>query len=160
MARFQFRLEALLRFRENQRDLVRQQLAQLLSQDENFVAQRDSLLQERVETVQQLAELQRRPQIDVSSAAARRFHAGQLLHQARQVERERQALGEQIVKCRQALVLADQGVKVLEQLQDRQRTEFEAILEQKENRQREEVWQAGRLTQMMLNRQNDSDQSA
>jgi flagellar biosynthesis chaperone FliJ len=57
----------------------------------------------------------------------------------------RREVAEQVSLCRKALVKADQGVKVLEQLRERQLREFERAEEHREAREREEIWQAGRM---------------
>jgi hypothetical protein len=146
MAQFHFRLAALQRYREHLRDVCRQQLAELLARDAALEQQRDELLRQRSTNLHEMHELQQQPRLDVDPAAARRYHAGQLAAEANRVEWQRLQLGGLLTACRQRLVLADQGVKVLEQLSDKQRLEFETQQEHRESRQREEVWQAGQLT--------------
>jgi flagellar biosynthesis chaperone FliJ len=145
MPQFRFRLAALQRYREHLRDVCRQQLAALLAQDAALVEQRDESLRQRTEMLRELRDLQQRPALNVDQAAARRYHAGQLAADARTTEWRRQQLAGLIAACRRRLVLADQGVKVLEQLSEKQRTQFEAEQEKQEARQREELWQAGQL---------------
>jgi flagellar export protein FliJ len=50
--------------------------------------------------------------------------------------------------CRQALVKADQGVKVLEKLSERQLVEYLQAEDRKEARTLEEAWSAGRFREM------------
>lgn len=145
MPAFRFRLQSLLQYRESRRDLCRQFLAQLLEQDAELVRRRDAFLAERAAVLEQMADLQSQSPISVDQVASRRYRAGQLAMDARRVELEREQLGQQIALCRQALVKADQGVKVLEQLAEKQQEEFLAHLERQEARAREEAWQAGRL---------------
>jgi hypothetical protein len=145
MAQFRFRLAALQRYREHLRDVCRQQLAELLAKDAALVQQRDAYLEQRTGTLREMRDLQQRTQLDVDQQAARRYHAGQLVVDARLIEWQRQQLAELIAASRQKLVLADQSVKVLEQLSDKQRQEFDYRQEHVEARLSEEAWQAGKL---------------
>jgi len=147
MPQFQFRLAALQRYREYLRDVVRQQLAELVARDAALAAQRDDVLTRRASTLHEMHELQQQSPLDVDQAAARRYHAGQLAVEARGLEWQRQQLAGLVSACRQRLVLADQGVKVLEKLADRQRQEFDRALERQDTRQRDEAWQAVQLVQ-------------
>ncbi len=152
MSRFVFRLQSLLKYRESLRDQVRAQLARLLAADAQLVAQRDGHLEARTATLEEMIVLQAAPQCDVNQLAARRYHAGYLLNEARRVEQQRSELAVYVTACRKKLVAADQDVKVLEQLADRQRVEHEQIEEQRESRSREEAWQAGQLTRGLQER--------
>uniref|UniRef100_A0A7C4LK87 Flagellar FliJ protein n=1 Tax=Schlesneria paludicola TaxID=360056 RepID=A0A7C4LK87_9PLAN len=143
-----FRLAALQRYREHLRDVLRQQLADLLSRDAALTRQRDDCLERRAEMLRQMRDLQQRPTLEIDAAALRRYHASQLTAEARRLEVERQQLAGLIAACRQRLILADQGVKVLEKLADRQREEIERSREHKEAREREEAWQAGQFASL------------
>jgi flagellar export protein FliJ len=145
MPQYHFRLAALQRYREHLRDVCRQELAALLAQDAALAQQRDEFLRRRTELLAEMRDLQQQASLNVDHAASRRYHAGQLAADARLAEWRRQQLAALVAACRQRLVLADQGVKVLERLSDKQRTEFEAEQEKQESRQREEIWQAGQL---------------
>jgi flagellar biosynthesis chaperone FliJ len=152
MSRFVFRLQSLLKYRESLRDQVRAKLARLLAADAQLVARRDSHLEARTTTLEEMIALQAAPLCDVNQLAARRYHAGYLLNEARLVEQQRVELAVYVTACRKELVVADQEVKVLEQLADRQRLEHEQIAEQRESRSREEAWQAGKLTRALQER--------
>lgn len=152
MSRFVFRLQSLLKYRESLRDQVRARLARLLAADAQLVAQREEYLAARTTTLEEMAALQTAPVCDVQQVSARRYHAGYLLNEARRVEQQRVELAVHVAACRQELVTADQEVKVLEQLADRQRVEHEQIEEARTARAREEAWQAGQLTRALLER--------
>lgn len=142
MTGFTFRLAAVLRYREQQRDALRQELTALLIREAELIRQRNQRLEQRAELLRQMSTLQQQPRWEIDPTAARRYHATHLLGEVRQLEWQRQQLTEQIMNCRQRLVLADQKVKVLEKLAQRQREEFEKQRELTETREREEAWQA------------------
>jgi flagellar export protein FliJ len=146
MARFQFRLASLQRYREGLRDQCRQVLAQWLGRDAALAAEQQRLAAEREELLEEMrAAQQSAGLVDVEGLIARRYRAGQLSAEMQQLVLQRRQIAEQIALCRQALVRADQGVKVLEQLCDRQYAEFRASEEKREGCEREEIWQAGWL---------------
>lgn len=144
MARFQFRLKSLLNYRESLRDQCRQVLAQWLARDANLAAQETELILEREQQLSEIrAEQNQNAPLNVDRLSNRRYRAGQLTVDMQAIARQRQELAQQIALCRQALVKADQGVKVLEQLSEKQWTEYRAEVEKREARDREEIWQAG-----------------
>jgi len=145
MTQFQFKLAVLQRYREHLRDVIRQELAELLARDAELARERDDALERRFETIHQMQQLQQQAALNVDQTAARRYHAGQLTAEAFDADMRRQQLVPPIAACRDRLIRADQSVKVLEQLADKQRREFESRLERTEERQREEAWQAGQL---------------
>ncbi len=119
MARFRFRLATVLRLREATRDERRGQLA------EAYLA--ESKLRDRREVVEQeLADLKSMSGQAASGAvdvdrllAASRFEA--ILRAEIQVIRQHEGnLATEIEKRRQALVVADRDVRVLEKLQETQ----------------------------------------
>lgn len=146
MARFQFRLAALQKYRESLRDQCRQILAQWLQREAAVIAEEQRLTEERA---QQLAEMREAQQagkpLQVDHVAARRFRAGQITSELAAVAEQRQELAKQLDLCRQALIKADQGVKVLDRLSEKQLAEFLETEEKQAAREREEIWQAGRF---------------
>lgn len=145
MPKFRFRLESLQQFRENRRDLCRQALAQALAREAELAEQQAEAEREREATLAELRALNESDRLSIDRAAARRYHAGQLAYRIRQLELQRQQAAEVVAQCRQVLVQADQGVKVLEKLSEKQQAEFEAELERHAAREREDNWQAARL---------------
>ncbi|HET6423832.1 MAG TPA: hypothetical protein VFG20_09130 [Planctomycetaceae bacterium] len=158
MPRFQFRLQSLLTYRESRRDLVRQYLAQMLAKDHELETERQAILDQRTALLIEMQALQQAQQLNVDHAASRRFHAGQLSLEAELIAQQRQRLGEQIAQCRQALTKADQNVKVLEQLSEKQLAEFLVQDEQRQAKQREDAWQAGKLAQAAWKRPGSFDE--
>ncbi len=145
MPQFHFRLRSLLNYRESRRDQVRQELARLLTKDQELSVQRQGFLDERTTTLNEMRALQQTPTLNVDRASARRYHAGQLTVEAERVAQVRQILGQRIAQVRQQLIQADQSVKVLEQLRDHQHAEFTAQDELRQEKEREDAWQAGKL---------------
>lgn len=158
MPRFQFRLQSLLTYRESRRDLVRQYLAQMLAKDHELETERQTILDQRTALLTEMYALQQAQQLNVDHAASRRFHAGQLSVDAELIAQQRKRLGEQIAQCRQALTKADQNVKVLEQLSEKQLAEFLIKDEQRQAKQREDAWQAGKLAQAAWQRPGRFDE--
>jgi flagellar protein FliJ len=145
MSRYQFRLAALLRYRESLRDQCRQVLATWLARDAALADEQDRVEQERQQQLEEMRIAQRTgEELLVDRLAARRYRLGQLAVTQQSLTSQRQQVGRQMESCRQALVRADQGVKALERLSDTQRFEFLQREELLEAREREEIWQAGR----------------
>lgn len=140
-----FRLQSLLNYREHQRDICRERLADVLAQDADLLRRKEAALAARGVLLDEIQALQQLSRIDVDQIAKRRFHAGQLTADAVRWQLAREELAGQIAQCRQELLKADQEVKVLEQLAEKQRQAAAAEREQRESREREEIWQAGQL---------------
>lgn len=146
MADFHFRLQALLRYRERLRDLCRQRLAQLLTEDQGWIDRDTQSRAEQSETVAEIQQLQQEHPLPLDQVSSRQTHVQRLKIQQRAIAAERERVAIQIAFCQQALVRADQGVKVLENLAETQREEFLAEEERRSAREREELWQAGQLS--------------
>jgi flagellar protein FliJ len=143
MARYQFRLASLLKYRESLRDQCRQVLAQWLRRDADLTTEQQRLEDERELQLSEMRAEQTDGTLQVDRLASRRYRAGQISGELAGLAQQRDELARQISLCRQALVKADQGVKVLEQLSDKQLAEFLAADEKRQARDREEIWQAG-----------------
>lgn len=144
MRKFVFRFQALLRYREHQRDLCRQLLAGVLADESNLISQGNRLETTRQQQFDELRQLGQPGEVDVDKSASRRYYAGQLLGDMRQLQRQRDVVSQQLQLCRQALVKADQQVKVLEKLEERQRAEFRYFQERQAAKQLEDEWLAVR----------------
>lgn len=145
MAAFQFRLKSLQSYREHKRNACRTLLAQCLAYEEDLQRQHEHLTNQRTAALAEFQELQSQQRLDITQAAARRFYASRLAGELRQLEVQRQKAAAQVQLCRQALIEADQSVKVLEQLSEKQAAEFHFVADQRESREREAIWQAGAL---------------
>ncbi|VAX39813.1 hypothetical protein MNBD_PLANCTO02-2797 [hydrothermal vent metagenome] len=142
MALFKFRLQSLLNYRQNRRDQCRMLLAAVLAEDQKMIDQKAEFQQNRLETLEEIKRGGNQGAVDVDGISARRFHSTQLTIYMMGIDQQRTFIARQIELCRQALIQADQDVKVLEQLKEKQQTEFQALQNKKEDRQREESWSA------------------
>jgi flagellar protein FliJ len=142
---FRFRLDALLRYRRHRRELVQRLFAQIQADDDALVARRLDLERQRERQLAEVRDLSQAGVVDVDRASARRFYAVQLSGDIRVVEHNRRILAEQLRLCRQALTKADQEVKVLEKLEEKQRVEHAHADEQRSARELEDAWMAARV---------------
>lgn len=143
MPQFHFKFAALLKYRQNRRDQIQVALAQLTRQAADLQAQLDRLRTARAEQLQQIRGHCVQGTVDVDAAASRRFFATQLEYRSRATEVERQQILERIAACRQTLVRADQDVKVLERLEEKQRVLYVADALRRSGHELEDVWAAG-----------------
>ena len=142
MKKFAFKLEPLLKLRTNQRDQCQQLLADVLRRDEALVHQRSQTENDRRVQIDELRSLGGGGGVNIGASASRRVYAGHLSGNIGHIEAERNSLSRQIDLCRQALIRADQAVKSLEKLAERQRTEFVFTQQSVESRELEQTWQA------------------
>jgi flagellar export protein FliJ len=141
--KFKFKLESLLKLRKNQRDQRRQALAEVLRRDDELVADRRQTEAERAVQIRELRELASEgADLDVDASTTRRYYAVQLSGRLGDIDGQRTTLAGRIDECRQALVRADQAVKSLEKLAEKQAAEFVGRHERLEARLVEEAWQA------------------
>ena len=142
---FQFKFQALLNYREYRRNLCRFYLAEVLANDRELVSQRRSLERNRSNQLDELRDLSRGGDVDIDRSASRRYFAGQLTGEMQLVDRNRSLIAQQLDLCRQALSKADQDVKVLEKLEEKQREEFQYNEERREAHELEEIWISGHI---------------
>lgn len=140
MPRFVFRFEALLRYRRHRRDLCRTLLGRLLGEDRRLEDERSNLEAARRGQLTELRDLIAENSVDVDRASSRRYYAGQLGIDTELLRRQREELGERIELCRRTLIEADRDVKVLEKLEEKQRSEFDAEQQRRNQRATEDVW--------------------
>jgi len=145
LKKFKFKFQSLLNFRRHRRDLCRLYLAQVLAKDRKLIGQRHSLKRERLEQLHELREIGRAGNMDIDRSASRRYFAGQLTGEMHLVDRNRELVAQQLKLCQQALSKADQDVKVLEKLEEKQRAEFLYHRERRDGHELDEIWMAGHL---------------
>jgi flagellar export protein FliJ len=144
--KFAFKLDPLLKLRRNHRDLCRQLLADVLRHDDDLVSRRSEATARRVLQIDELRRLTSAAAgVDIDASVARRAYAGHLSGDIGRIDNERAEIARQIDLCRQALVRADQAVKSLEKLAEKERAEFIYLNERREEREREETWRAIRV---------------
>ncbi|QDT46074.1 flagellar biosynthesis chaperone [Symmachiella dynata] len=142
MPKFQFKLETLLNMRLGRRDQCRQALATILSHDAELAAQMQRVVQQRLGQLQELRDLNSSRSMNIDATAARRYYAGQLTSEIAGIEHQQSLVAEQLEICRQTLVKADQDVKALENLKEKQQAEFMQLQEQRAQRELEDSWSA------------------
>lgn len=142
MARsFRFRLETLKKLREQVRDERRQRYEEALAADEKLVERLNELAQE-AHGLRDTANSARTGGLDVEKLLETERYLTLLQAEARTVVGHRQTLAQEINTRREALLAADRGVRVLENLKDKQQERFQQELRQEEQKFLDEV--AGR----------------
>ena len=157
MNKFLFKLNPVLKLRKNERDIRQQLLADVLGRDGQLVARRQQLEAERDTQIDELRSLSSGgSEVDVDASAARRRYAVQLTARMADIDVQRAGLATKIDECRQAHLRADQAVKALEKLAERQEAEFIFQQERLEFRALEETWQATHAREHDPNRNSGS----
>ncbi len=145
MKKYAFKLDPLLKLRTNQRKACQQMLADVLRRDDELARQRRESETERRTQIDELRDLgSAGADVNVDASVLRRSYAGHLAGHIGTIEAQRGALARQIELCREALIRADQAVKSLEKLAERQRAEFVFAQQSIEARELEQTWQAVR----------------
>lgn len=138
MKAFAYKFEPVLKLRRNQRDLCRQLLADALRRDDELLLARGRVVADRHVQLDEIREKGRGGDVDIDGSASRRFYAGQLIGDIGRIERQRALAAQQIALCRQHLLKADQAVKVLEKLEEKQRSDFQFEQERRAARELDE----------------------
>jgi flagellar export protein FliJ len=147
VAHFRFRFDALQRYREYRRDLVRLLFAQVLQEREQLLSERRAKHAQHLRQFEEIRSATAKGNVDVDAAAARRYHAGQITMEVVQLERQIVLVEEQLEACRSALVAAEKDVDVLERLAEKQRRTFEYEQGRREQLALEDAWQAARFAE-------------
>lgn len=140
MKQFKFRFASLLTLRENERDLRRQFLAEAMRQVEKLELRRRALEGTRQLQLDEMRQLGAPGEVQVDGATARRAYAGQVTAWILEIDQDLQTARHNLEVRRQELVLADQQVRVLENLRDKQLAEYQSEAERRDARQLEEAW--------------------
>ncbi len=146
--KFFFQFESLLQVLQNRRNLRRHLLAQVLINDRALIEQRQEIERNRAGQLDELRGFGKTGEVAVDRSASRRDFAGQLLGDIGLVECRRELVQQQLQLCRTALVKADQDVKVLEKLAEKQRSEHLYRQERCAARELEDVWSSMQLTEV------------
>ena len=97
---------------------------------------------ERNVLLQQIRELCQHGHVSINQAANRRYYAGQLHANMQAISQQQAELAAQLEQYCQTLVKADQDVKALEQLAEKQQADFQYEQLKKEAQELEETWLA------------------
>ncbi|MGA2253108.1 MAG: flagellar export protein FliJ [Thermoguttaceae bacterium] len=139
MARFIFRLTALLRLRESRRDECRAALAEAYRIDEVLKGQFDSLGRE-LDALREYCRRKASPgAVDIDRLVEAQRYELVARAQQRQIAQQRETVAVEIERRRQALVEADREVRVLEKLRERQIEQYRREEELRESTRLDEV---------------------
>jgi flagellar FliJ protein len=146
MARFEFRLQTLRRLREIHRDEQRGRLATAFEAERILQSQRDALAAEAAEHLQSQRRAMREGLLDVNRMLTTQRYQLALEAQAKVLAEQAARLAEEVDRRRAALVEADREVKVLDQLEERQRAQHRVAALRAETKLLDEVasnrWEA------------------
>ena len=146
MARFQFRLQTLRRLREIHRDEQRGRLATAFEAERILQQQRDALAQEAAEHLESQRRAMSEGRLDVNwMLTTQRYQLG-LEAETKVLAEQAIRLAEEVERRRQTLVEADREVRVLDKLEERQRLLHRERANQTETKWLDEVasvrWEA------------------
>lgn len=139
MAEFHFRLAAVLRIREQERDEKRQELIQAVTARDILEQHRQGLEEERRILGKKLRRSLAQGKIDADQMLAWRRYEMLLNVQREQVQKQIEAVEQEIEKRQAVLREANRAVKALELLRDRQMQEFNRAERRKEMKRLDET---------------------
>lgn len=142
MAAFQFTLLAVLRYREHILEHRQGLLAAVQTQIDQVIGERRGVEELRERQIAELREFVAAGAVEIDRAASRRYHAAVLTGDMFRLDRHRELLEQQREVIRRAVVKADQDVQALEKLRDQQKSAWTAKTLAREDREREDQWQA------------------
>ena len=120
MAKFEFRLATLMRLRENHRDELRGKLAEAYQAEQLLAEKKQSIHEEEDKLHQLRRDLLQEANTDVNRLLDMQRYAATLKAQLATIQEQAKMLSAEVEKRRLAVVQADQQVKVLEKLRDKQ----------------------------------------
>lgn len=139
MARFQFRLESLLKLREAERQQRRLEMAEAFHA-ESILRQQASQLRQDIQEVEKQSRVISSPgRVQVDRVLEAHRYKLLLKSQVMTLAQKQAQLQVEIEKRQTALVIADRDVRVLEKLRDRKRAEHDAAELKRELKQLDEV---------------------
>jgi flagellar FliJ protein len=146
MARFRFRLQTLRRLREIHRDEQRGRLATAFEAERILQQQRDALNQEAAEHLQSQRRAMQGGPMDVNWMLTTQRYQLALEAQSKVLAEQAVRLAEEVERRRQTLVEADREVRVLDKLEERQRQHHRAAATRAETKLLDEMasvrWEA------------------
>ena len=125
MSNFRFRLAAVLKVREAERQQRRVELAQAYEADRVLQQQLDSLASDLALAKQQSRRLAAPGQVDVDKLLEMQRYNLHVLAQTKAVRSQQSNVREEIERRRRLLVEADRQVRTLENLRDKQYAAFQ-----------------------------------
>ena len=131
----QQQLETVLRVRRHQRDQVRMALARLLSEARVVEERRQRSETDRAETLAALRSSSTSGRLDVDRISALRYHAARLSIEIARDAAESATRHEHVRAAQAMLAKADQSVKAVEKLIERNEAEHRRIIERHVDRE-------------------------
>lgn len=141
MARFRFRLAALMKVRQAERRRRREELALAQHAEAMLTEHMEQLDREQAALRQRCRQTTAPGTVDVEDLLAAHRYALVLKSRSKQLALKRQELQQEIARRRQALVEADREVKVLENLRQRQWDQYQLEQQRLESKQLDEIAQ-------------------
>lgn len=139
MAEFRFRLDAVLRVRQNTRDQCRLRLAEVLCADETL-RERLSRLGAEYERLQaDRRQALGHGELNIERLVDAERYAAVLKTEENALRQERETLAGEIQRRRETLLEADRNAKALEKLRERQRQRYRLEEERREAKRIDEV---------------------
>ncbi len=139
MARFQFRLQTLRRLREIHRDEQRGRLATAYEAERILAEQWQSVAAEGVLLADSQRRMMQSGTLDVNQLLASQRYQLALEAQSRTLAEQAVKLAEEVERRRQTLVEADREVRVLDKLEERQRQQHREAVRRAETKVLDEV---------------------
>jgi flagellar FliJ protein len=139
MAKFRFRLASVLRLRESARDEKRAKLAEAYAALQKLEDRRRELLEESRQLAQWQIGASSGTSLNVDRILDAQRYQGVLQTELHVVGQQKSAVESEAEKRREALVAADQDVKVLEKLREHQFARFTQELAAQQMKQLDEV---------------------
>jgi len=139
MATFRFRLDSVLKLREQERDNRRLELLQAISAEEILLERAKLLDMQQMQLQEDLRAATCRGVLDVDQVLGYRRYELILAAQREELNRQLEAVREEIEKRRAALLEANRALRVLELLRDKQRERFLKGTMKKELKQIDEL---------------------
>ncbi len=140
---FHFRLQALLDLRTRTRDAARQHLADALASQREVESRRDQMTLDIREHENQVRELGT-GRINIGRLNRQRHYLTHLGQKLRTSQQEATDAAKLVEQRQSELAIAEQEVRLLEKLREKQSDEFNYEQEKKAELQREEAWQNSR----------------
>ncbi|WP_166827619.1 flagellar export protein FliJ [Thalassoroseus pseudoceratinae] len=136
---FRFRLQALLDLRIRKRDAVRQDLADALASQRELDTRRNQMADDIHRHEQEVRQMGS-GRIDINRLNRQRHYLAHLGQNLRQSEQEVTEAGKLVEQRQAELATAEQEVRLLEKLRDKQSEEYYFNQEKKAELQRDEAW--------------------
>ena len=121
---FQFKLQAVQKVNEFKRDAEKQTLADLLAQQNALAAEEETLQKELADSQAERENLMRGGTLDVAKLQAYYQFESHIKEKLEEIRQKQNALTKVIEGQRETVLQAEQEVKKLEKLEEKQREEY------------------------------------